>query len=491
MRLSTADAHFFLNRLGFGGTPGDIEKLVGRSPEEAFRKVNVSSQPPVPPPDLHEIAEAEQQFIRELTPSFRRRRKRRRSARSLRNDPSFRRRIRQLRHLNRKGLRELAAWWFQQMLASPNPILEKMTLFWHNHFTTSFRDVRRARFIAQQHELLRRHAFGKFRDFLLAISQDAAMLEYLDNAQNRREHPNENYARELLELFTLGEGYYTDEDVKQAARAFTGWTHDPFGNFIFRIAWHDSGIKTFLGRKGRFNGDDIIHIILEQPQTARFLVTKLWRHFIHPDPDPRTVEPFARYFRETDYHLGKLVTTLFSSEAFYHPGNRGTLIKSPIDFIIGTLRKMHITFPAPERLWDIAGIMGQRLFLHPNVRGWPGGRKWLSTSTLTLRYAFLRMLITGEIPNLGRQNSRQQRVLRRFDRPLYDPTRVVPEEWLDAPTQATDFLIEYFIPYGMAAERREVIQTYAQTCYRETRHPVPALRRVTYLICSLPEYQLL
>ena len=488
MRLSTADAHFILNRLGFGGTPGDIEQLTGRSPEEAFHKLNQSSRHTAHPPDLHEIAEAEQQFIRDLAPSFRRRRYHRR--RTIRNDPALRQRIRQLRRLNRKGIRELAAWWFRQMLSPSNPILEKMTLFWHNHFTTSFRDVRRARFIARQHELLRRHAFGKFRDFLIAISRDAAMLEYLDNAQNRREHPNENYARELLELFTLGEGHYTDEDVKQAARSFTGWTHDPFGNFVLRKSWHDPGPKTFLGRNGRFNGEDIINIILEQPHTARFIVTKLWRHFIHPNPNPRVIEPFARYFRETDYHLGKLTETLFSSGEFLHPGNRGMLIKSPVEFIIGTLRKMNISFPAPDRLWDLAGIMGQRLFLHPNVRGWPGGRKWLSTSTLTLRYAFLRMLMTGEIPNIGRQNQRQRRVLRRFDRPLYDPTRVVPDEWLDKPARATDFLIEHFLPYGISAERRGVIQTYAKTSYRETRHPVPALRRVTYLICSLPEYQL-
>lgn len=488
MRLRTADVHHLMNRIGFGATPDDVGAMLDRSPEQVVTPLIRTTPEPSSSPDLSDVVELEQTFIRER---FRRgRRNRSRRERPDRNDPEIRQRVRQIRQANFRGVRDIATWWFKQMLHSPNSLHEKMTLFWHNHFTTSFLDVRRAVFIYNQHMLIRRHALGSFGAFLLDISRDAAMLEYLDNAQNRKEHPNENYARELLELFTMGEGHYTDQDVKEAARAFTGWTHDPFGRFVFREAWHDGGTKTFLGRRGRFNGEDIIDIILEHPQTARFIVTKIWRTFVHPEPDPDIIEPFARAFRESDYNIGKLVHLIFTSDAFYRPENRGMIIKSPVEFVVGTLRRMNVDFPAMESLWDLTGILGQRLFFPPTVAGWPGGRLWLSSSTLTLRYAFLRLLITGEIPDFESTGRRRRAVLPRMMRAPYDPTRVVPDDVIEHPLKATDYLIEHFLPYGISSERLEKIRSYGETVYRETRHPVPALRRLTYLICSMPEYQL-
>jgi uncharacterized protein (DUF1800 family) len=223
------------------------------------------------------------------------------------------------------------------------------------------------------------------------------MVIYLDNATNRKGKPNENFAREVMELFTLGEGNYGEADIKEAARAFTGWSLDAeTGEFMFRAAQHDDGEKTVLGRTGDFGGEAVLDILLEQPKTAEYVVGKMWREFISPQPDAAEVKRIAAVFRDSKYDIGKAVRALLVSDAFYAPGNRGTLIKSPVDLVVGTLRQFQFQTGDMLPFVFTTSQLGQVLFAPPNVKGWPGGETWINSTTLLRRKAFLDRLFRVE-----------------------------------------------------------------------------------------------
>jgi len=292
---------------------------------------------------------------------------------------------------------ELRSWWLTEMLVTPSPLTEKMTLFWHNHFVSSQQKVRSPQLMYRQNVLLRRHALGNFTMLLHAVARDPAMVIYLDSASNRKGQPNENFAREVMELFTLGEGHYTERDVKEAARAFTGWGVDPDrGEFVFRRLAHDDGVKTVLGRRGNLDGDAVLGILLAQPQTAELIVAKLWREFVAPDPDRGEVRRIAQVFRESGYEIRPALRALLTSDSFYEPGNRAVLIKSPVELVVGTLRQF--SFATGEPLPFALGVaaLGQSLFSPPNVKGWPGGEMWINSTTLLARKAFLDRLFRVE-----------------------------------------------------------------------------------------------
>jgi uncharacterized protein (DUF1800 family) len=268
-----------------------------------------------------------------------------------------------------------------------HPMQEKLTLFWHGHFPTSVRDERQARLMWTQNETLRRHAGGNFGAFVKAISRDPAMLDYLNNQQNRRFHPNENYARELMELFTLGLGHYTEDDVKNAARAFTGWGHDGV-QFVFRRFDHDFNEKSFLGRRGNFDGDEIVDIILDQPACAPYIASRIWNFFVSEQSDDDLCQALGDLLRGEKYELRPMLRTLFTSRAFYSPDVIGAQIKSPIHLVVGTGRLLGVDLPPARMTMQPNGSlnqMGQMPFSPPNVKGWPGGRSWINTSTLFVR----------------------------------------------------------------------------------------------------------
>lgn len=292
---------------------------------------------------------------------------------------------------------ELRGWWYQEMLATPSPLTERMTLFWHNHFTSSQQKVKIAQLMYRQNVLLRRNALGNFGALLHAVAKDPAMLIYLDGVSNRRGRPNENFAREVMELFTLGVGHYTEQDVREAARAFTGWSLDrESGEFRFYPFLHDAGEKTVLGCTGRLDGDQVLDILLAQPATAEFVVTKLWREFVSPDPDPAEVARLADVFRRNGYEIRPLLRALFLSDAFYAAKNRATLVKSPVELLVGTARQFGIAGLDP-RLFALAGRqLGQDVFGPPNVRGWPGGDDWINSNTLLARKQILARVFRGE-----------------------------------------------------------------------------------------------
>ena len=327
--------------------------------------------------------------------------------------------------LIRQGL-ELRAWWMHEMLVTPSPITERMTLFWHNHFVSSQQKVRFSRLMYQQNATLRAHALGSFADLLHAASKDPAMLIYLDTAQSRKGQPNENFAREVMELFTLGEGNYSEADIKEAARAFTGWSLDrDTGRYLFRPAIHDYGTKTVLGKSGRFDGDAVLDVILERPQTAQFITAKLWREFVSADPDPREVDRIAKAFRNRNYDIKLALRFLLLTDAFWDTANRGTMVKSPVELVVGTLRQLDVAPSGATPFVVVAAGMGQNLFSPPNVKGWPGGEHWINSNTLLARKQFLDRLarmddappaMMAMLPANGDDAAGVERFLRAVDR---------------------------------------------------------------------------
>jgi uncharacterized protein (DUF1800 family) len=371
--LGPDDARHLLNRTSFAAAPADIEAFAALTREQAADRLLswTRASTVTPPPEW--TAE----------PFESRRRFQRMSAED---------RKLAVREMFQKSF-ELQSWWLTEMLVTPAPLTEKMTLFWHNHFTSSQQKVRSPQLMHRQNALLRRHALGNFGELLHAVARDPAMVVYLDSASNRKGRPNENFAREVMELFTLGEGHYTERDIKEAARAFTGWSIDPdSGEFLFRRPAHDDGAKTVLGRTGNFDGDAVLDILLAQPQTAEHIAAKLWREFVSPQPDPAEVRRVGRVFRESRYDIRAALRALLISDAFYAPANRAALIKSPVDLVVGTLRQFQFTTGDVLPFVFASSQLGQALFVPPNVKGWPGGDAWINSSTLLARKAFLERL---------------------------------------------------------------------------------------------------
>ncbi|MDA1133020.1 MAG: DUF1800 domain-containing protein [Proteobacteria bacterium] len=297
----------------------------------------------------------------------------------------------QLQRERRAQGRRLKAWWYSEMLHTPSPFTERMVLFWHGHFTSSLQKVRVPELMFAQNMLFRRHATGNFAALLREVSKDPAMMVYLDTNSNTRTAPNENYARELMELFTLGEGQgYTENDVVEAARALTGWRYLHGRGFRISGGDRDIGQKTILGRTGRFDGDDLIDILLDQPRLAEHITERLWLEFVSATPDMAEVRRLAADFRESGYEIRPLLHGLLMTAAFRDPANRGTMVKSPTDLIVGTLRLVRYRpTEEPMGLANIGRTLGQELFEPPNVKGWPGGLAWIDTSLLPERYSFL------------------------------------------------------------------------------------------------------
>jgi len=371
--LDAAEARHLLARSGFAATPLDVEALAGLTRGAAVAQIlaRASDRATSPPPAWTEGWIPPQEASMSAAERL-----------ALRDDL-------------REQAGDLKAWWLREMLATPSPLTEVMTLFWHNHFTSSLAKVKTPVLLYRQNLLLRRHALGNFATLLHEVARDPAMLVYLDNARSRKTAPNENFARELLELFTLGEGHYSEADVKETARAFTGWSLDRgSAAFRFRDRQHDHGEKQLLGRHGAFDGDQVIDLLLEQPLTARLVVAKLWRQFISETPEPGEVDRLAALFRAGGYEMKPLLQALFESDAFWAPANRGRLIKSPVDLVVGTLRLFGLPVGDDRDLAWITRRLGQDLFDPPDVKGWPGGAAWITGASLLDRQTLIAR-ITG------------------------------------------------------------------------------------------------
>lgn len=296
---------------------------------------------------------------------------------------------------SKRETEDLNIIWLNKMAGTKAQLREKMTFFWHNHFSTN---VPFAYLMQKQNNTIRKHALGKFGDMLHAIAKDPAMIIYLNNQQNTKQAPNENFAREVMELFTLGEGNYTEQDIKEAARAFTGWAANRKGEFEFHAHDHDDGEKTFFGKKGNFNGEDILNIILENKQTAVYLTTKIYREFVNDKINSEKIKSLSEEFYQSGYDITLLMKKIFTSAWFYDDENMGCKIASPVELMVRYKRLINLGFENDQSLIDLQKTLGQVLFFPPNVAGWKGGAGWIDSSSLLLRLNLAQaMLSDGKI----------------------------------------------------------------------------------------------
>jgi hypothetical protein len=377
----------------------------------------------------------------------------------------------------------LRAWWLARMLRSPHPLQEKITLFWHNHFATSFAKVGSARFMLGQYQLLRRHALGDFRALLREMASDPAMLIWLDGRDSKKGNPNENYAREVMELFSLGVGHYTEKDIREAARAFTGWEIQGT-KAVFNKNQHDAGEKTVLGQTGKWSADDVSRICLEQKVAAPFLVGKLYRFLISETvpPSAELLEPLAEQFRNSDYDFGALVKTMLSSNLFFAPVVYRTRVKSPVDFVLNVVRGLEGKI-GTTALAQALEQLGQNLFSPPSVKGWDGGRSWLNGQTLLFRQNLALALTSTEDGRFGRR---------------CDPAVLVRKHLKKTDAELVDFFLGLFLQGDVSAETRTRLLAYQ---HRAHRLPAPVywteqdaadhrMRSLCHLVLTLPEFQL-
>jgi uncharacterized protein (DUF1800 family) len=295
--------------------------------------------------------------------------------------------------------KQLAGWWAYVLLRSPTPLKERMTLFWHGHFATSAAKVNDATAMLEQNQLLRKHALGDFRTLVQGIARDPAMLIYLDSATNRKARANENFARELMELFCLGEGNYSEKDVQELARCFTGWEIKS-KQFKFNRFQHDDGEKEILAKQSKFPDGDAVDWVLQQPKASEFIATKLFAHFIWDEPaaSAEHIAPLAQMLRDEQWNIGVVVKRMLASNIFF--SSHAMKIRSPVDFAIGLLRSLEGAASAPQ-LAEAMRQIGQGLFYPPNVKGWDGGRAWINASTILGRANLVAQLLTDNRTRFG------------------------------------------------------------------------------------------
>ncbi len=479
--LSTA-AHL-INRAGFGGTPAEITRLVSLGPAQAvsslldFEKIPDPAVDPVwamPDPEhVHKLAALRQA-----------------------SEDQKRQLQKEEQKLQRERMLELRGWWLQRMANGPRPLQEKMTLFWHGHFATSAEKVRDAYYMWRQNELFRRLAMGNWLQLLIEVGKDPAMLIWLDQAQSRKEHPNENFAREVMELFTLGEGHYTEKDITEAARALTGWSlNRETQKFIARPTIHDEGIKTVLGHTGNFDGEEVLEIITSQPQAAVFITAKLWNFFAGEPPSPELNTALATEFRRAGNNFKPLLRTMFLSREFYDSSIIRRQIKSPVQWLVGTVKMLECELPPPLASSNLIRSLGQDLFAPPNVKGWDGGAAWITTNTLLARYNEAAALAEGDASILvglanGKKPAQEKRIQNRIRKMRIGGVNVekilTPEERSDKDALVAS-LEKRLLQSRLKGKQEQSLREYldAKGVLDESD-----IRGAIRLIMSTPEYQL-
>ncbi len=441
--------------------------------------------------------------------------------RSLPDDDSRQAARRERNQTERQNINQLKVWWLNRMLKSSlispgvPPLEEKLTLFWHSHFASGFEDkIEATHPLWRQNMMFRQFAISPFPEQLETLLHDPAMLLWLDNASSAKGRPNENLARELMELFSLGVGNYSEADVKASARALTGLSvNRETWDFEFRAQAHDSGEKTFLGETGNWSEADIVRIICGQPCTADFLSRKFLDFFVCTNPDPSLVEVVATRYRETGYNLRELLRTVFRSEMFYSPASRNAVVKSPVVLALGALKSMQAPLPPGDLVLNALRVMGQDLFFPPDVNGWPGGADWINSNTLLVRYNFSNFLMNGVSPDefkafdrktIDRGPARRTFVdgERNPDAVDWDPKASMERQAnlreLQTSRDIVDYYIREFLQRPPSREMRDAIVQLAETDAAGGRRPLTIrdenfnerARGLVHLIMSSPDYQL-
>jgi uncharacterized protein (DUF1800 family) len=390
-------AHLY-RRAGFGGSPDDVARATSAgmhaSVDGFIRFANASALPAQPQLDDDRPNPGQRKALAAAMAQ---------AGATPQSDAAIMKARKAIGRAHRDNMIAMETWFLDRMINTPAPLQEKMTLFWHGHFTSAYQKGIPAQALVNQNNLFRANALGNIRELTFQVSQDPAMVRYLDNAQNIKAHPNENYARELMELFTLGIGNYTETDVRESARAFTGWGIDRDYNFRDFPARHDDGSKTFLGKTGNFTGRDIVEIIFAQPAAARLFAKDLLNFFVYSDPEPALVDAVAALIRKNDYNLQPVMSIVLRSNLFYSDRAYRALVKSPVQFVVGSYQLFGIKQSDVVALGALRR-MGQVLFLPPNVKGWDGGAAWLNSQTVLTRENFASSLMAkmGDAPWVAR-----------------------------------------------------------------------------------------
>jgi uncharacterized protein (DUF1800 family) len=478
----TTAAHL-LNRAGFGGTETEIEKLVTLGPAGAvsflvdYEKIPDSTPHPAwakPDPERQQRRLA----LRQATEEQRRMLQR------------------EEQQLQRERMMELRGWWLQRMAKGPRPLQEKLTLFWHGHFATSTEKVRDAYFMWRQNELFRRLATGYWLQLLTEAGKDPAMLIWLDQAQSRKANPNENFAREVMELFALGEGHYTEKDITEAARALTGWGLDrATEKFVFRPAVHDTGVKTVLGRTGNLNGEDVMERIVAQPQTAIYITAKLWNFFAGDYPTTALNHSLADVFRKSGNVFKPVLRAMFLSQEFYDSSLIRSQVKSPVQWLVNSVRVLECELPPPLVSANLLRALGQDLFAPPNVKGWDGGLAWITTNNLLARYNQAAMLVQGDISVLStmgdaknpQQARRMQNRLKNYRPGGVNVDRILSMEQRKSPATVLAALEKRLLQGKLKAKQEETLREFLESRQELTETDI---RDAIRLVMSTPEYQL-
>jgi uncharacterized protein (DUF1800 family) len=374
----------------------------------------------------------------------------------------------------------LRAGWMLRMLQSPNLFREKLTLFWHDHFATAISKVENTRMMATQIDTLRQLGLGDFRTLLLAVSRDPAMLIWLDNALNVKGQANENFGRELMELFTLGIGNYTEQDVMEVARAFTGWGLER-NAFRFYADRHDDGQKTIFEKSGNFGGEDVINMLVARERTAEYVSWKMWRFFASQDPEPADLEPMVQAYKSSGRNTTAMLKAMFSSDAFFSDRVMGRQIKSPVEFAVGVARGLKADLD-PKLFANAAAAMGQSLYNPPDVNGWPGGPDWISTYTLLERVRLVRQLVSrggkGKVCGL-------------------DTDAIISENFISTNSELLEHFCLRFLHRQPSAKLRRTLTAYLAVGTRRrdvvklpSNEREDKIRGLCRLILISPEYQL-
>jgi len=476
-------AAHLINRAGFGGSPQDIENLRQMGPDRAVSWfVDYEKIPdPTPPPEwAHPDAAliAQREAIRNAA------------------DPETRRMLQQQQNQEEYSqMADLRYWWVRRMALGPRPFQEKMTLFWHGHFATSFEKVRMPYFLWLQNDTFRKYATSKFNQLLTVVSEDPAMLNYLDGARSNKNSPNENFAREVMELFTLGEGHYTEQDIQQAAKAYTGWGLDPDDrlHYQYHPNNHDDGPKTIFGQTGNFTGEDVLNMICNQPQCAQFIAARIWRFFVQDQPPQPVIDTLAADFHSHGMDLKRLMHVIFRSKEFYAPDVIRAQIKSPVQWLIASTRQLQAPLPTEPMTLVMLTMLGQELFQPPNVKGWDGGIAWITTNSLLDRYNLAAALVEGDrvpLPNLTGQiksvmNSMGEDGLMRIA--PADVTSLFSAFDLSNPESFLDALQARFLNGELKSQRLDSLRDFLKT-----RSPIEEsdIRKAIRLLMCTPEYQL-
>jgi uncharacterized protein (DUF1800 family) len=476
----TTAAHL-LNRAGFGGTPAEIEKLVALGPEKAVAQlVDYETIPDATPDPAWARPDPE-------------RAEKMRAARNA-SEEERRKLQREQQQAQRQRLVELKHWWLERMATGPRPFQEKMVLFWHGHFATSMEKVREAYLMWRQNDLFRRLGTGNWLELLVEVAKDPAMLIWLDQAQSRKEHPNENFAREVMELFALGEGHYTEKDITEAARALTGWSYDrPNERFIERPFFHDRGEKVILGQRGNFNGEDFLKMIVEQPQAGRFITAKLWKFFAAEDPSNELVDALAANFHSAGDNFKPVLRTMFLSEEFYAPEIIRNQVKSPVQWLVGSVRVLERELPPPMICFSLTRNLGQDLFAPPNVKGWDGGLSWITTSNLLARYNQAATLVQGDMSAVGASfpNAQVGMQVERRLRSMRAGTINVEKLFTEKERMSKDALVpaleKRLLQASLKPKQEKVLRDFLDS---KSELNDEAIRNAVRLVMSTPEYQL-